>query len=76
MRKKGVTLTPLRYKYAQWKQAKAAFDYHVQFDSFFYRIPYGFAGKTVSIRATSRSIEVFSEGVRIPLHLNTNYANI
>jgi hypothetical protein len=37
----------------------------VQFDSFFYRIPYGFAGKTVSIRATSRSIEVFSEGERI-----------
>jgi transposase len=65
-------LPPNRYEYAQWKQAKAAFDYHVPFDSFFYSIPYGFAGKTVSIRATSRSIEVFSEGQRIAVH-SRNY---
>jgi transposase len=69
------SLKPLpegKYEYAQWKEAKAAFDYHIQFDSFFYSIPYTFAGKIVHIRATARAIEVFSGGERIAAHIR-NY---
>jgi transposase len=57
------------YEYAHWKQVKVAFDYHVPFESYFYSVPSGYAGKRVDIRATSRMIEVFSQGERIALHI-------
>jgi len=42
-----------RYEYAQFKQAKAGFDYHVALDkNQFYSIPYQFAGQIVLIRST------------------------
>jgi transposase len=65
-------LPPSRYEYAQWKTAKAGFDYHVQFDLHYYSVPFGYAGKQVEIRATSGTIEVFSGGERIVAHLR-NY---
>jgi transposase len=61
-------LPPSRYEYAQWKTAKAGYDYHVQFDQHYYSIPFGYAGKQVSIRATSTTIEVFVDGERIACH--------
>ncbi|MFP3040217.1 IS21 family transposase [Treponema primitia] len=65
-------LPPSRYEYAEHKLAKVGFDYHVQFDSYYYSVPYTFAGKQVEIRATIRTIEVFSEGERISCHIR-NY---
>jgi len=66
-------LPPTRYEYAQFKLAKAGFDYHVALDKFhYYSIPYQFAGKTVQIRITSRIIEVFYEGERIACHVRNN----
>jgi len=59
-----------RYEYAQFKQAKAGFDYHVALDkSSFYSVPYQYAGKTVLIRWNSRTVEVFCEGERIASHM-------
>jgi len=59
-----------RYEYAQFKQAKAGFDYHVAVDKgHFYSIPYQFAGKEVLIRTTSRTVEVFCETERIACHV-------
>jgi len=63
-------LPPRRYEYAQFKQAKAGFDYHVALDkSNFYSVPYQYAGKTVLIRWNSRTVEVFYEGERIACHM-------
>jgi len=63
-------LPPRRYEYAQFKQAKAGFDYHVALDkSSFYSVPYQYAGKTVLIRWNSRTVEVFYEGERIACHV-------
>jgi len=60
-----------RYEYAEWKTAKAAFDYHVQFDKYYYSIPYIYAGKHVEIRAASRTIEIFFNHERIAVHKRT-----
>jgi transposase len=59
-----------RYEYAQFKQAKAGFDYHVALDkSCFYSVPYQYAGKMVLIRWNSRVVEVFCGGERIACHV-------
>lgn len=59
-----------RYEYAQFKQAKAGFDYHVALDkNQYYSVPYQFAGQIVLIRSTLRVIEVFFNGERIACHL-------
>ena len=61
-----------RYEYADIKQAKVGFDYHVALDkAHFYSVPYQYAGKTVSIRWNSRIIEVFCEGERITCHMRS-----
>ena len=59
-----------RYEYAQFKQAKAGFDYHVALDkNQYYSVPYQFAGQIVLIRSTLRVVEVFFNGERIACHL-------
>ena len=61
-----------RYEYAQFKQAKVGFDYHVVLDkAHYYSVPYQYAGKTVLIRWNSRTLEVFSEGERIACHVRS-----
>ena len=65
-----------RYEYAQFKQAKAGFDYHVALDkAHYYSVPYQFAGKMVQIRSTSRTVEVFCEGERIASHIRGSDTN-
>jgi len=59
-----------RYEYAQFKQAKTGFDYHVALDkNQYYSVPYQFAGQIVLIRSTIRVVEVFFNGERIACHL-------
>ena len=54
-----------QYEYADIKQAKIGFDYHVALDkTHFYSVPYQYAGKMATIRWNSRIIEVFCEGER------------
>jgi transposase len=62
-------LPPRPYEYAQFKQAKVNFDYHVALDkAHYYSVPCQFAGKTVRVRSTSRTVEIFCEGERIACH--------
>jgi transposase len=64
------SLPSRRYEYAQFKQAKAGFDYHVALDkSHYYSVPYQFSGREVLIRSTSHTVEVFCEGERIACHV-------
>jgi transposase len=59
-----------RYEYAQFRQAKAGFDYHVTLEKAqYYSVPYQFAGKEVQIRSTLRIVEIFCEGERIACHI-------
>jgi transposase len=62
-----------RYEYADFKQAKVGFDYHVALDkAHFYSVPYQYAGKMASIRWNSRVVEVLCEGERIACHMRSN----
>jgi transposase len=65
-----IQLPSSRYECAQFKQAKAGFDYHVALEKAqYYSVPYQFAGKEVQIRSTLRIVEVFYKGERIACHI-------
>ena len=56
------------YEYADWKNAKIAFNYHVEYDGFSYSAPYANIGTQARMRATTTVIEIFTDGVRIVTH--------
>jgi transposase len=69
-------LPPSRYEYARFRLAKVNFNYHVQYEQFYYSVPWQYAGKQVEIRAKSRTIEVFADirsgaSERIAIHLRS-----
>jgi transposase len=51
-----------------WSQATVNIDYHIQFDHSFYSVPYTLARKTVEVRATPATIEIFHQGMRVASH--------
>ena len=54
-----------RYEYADWKEAKIGFNYHVEYEGFFYSVHYSHAGQRCSIRATSHIIEIYRGSERV-----------
>lgn len=56
------------YEFAEWRFARVATDYHVEFKDFFYSVPHGLIRQEVDIRATARTIEIFHRGQRIAVH--------
>lgn len=65
-------LPATRYEYAQWKETKVQFNYHVDYDGFFYSVHYTRVNSPCSIRATSKTIEVYIGSERVAVHLR-NY---
>lgn len=61
-------LPATRYEYADWVEAKIAFNYHIEYQGFFYSVHYSNIGKISRIRATASVIEIFIDGVRIGAH--------
>lgn len=64
-----------KYEYAQWKETKVAFNYHVDYDQFFYSVHYSYVNRPCSIRATSKTIEVYIGRERVaayPRNYNTS----
>jgi len=57
-----------RYEYCDWKEARIGFNYHVQYEKFYYSTHYSYAGCPCYIRATKDTIEVFVDNVRIAAH--------
>jgi transposase len=64
-------LPPSRYEFARFKTVKVNFDYHVQYEGFYYSVPFAYARQQVEIRATTRTIEVLSGGERVAAHLRS-----
>lgn len=61
---------PLRpYQYASWKRAKVFLDYHVEFERKYYSVPYRLIGKSVDLRITAHTIEVYYRGQAVARHL-------
>ena len=57
-----------QYEYSVWKDAKVQYNYHVEFDKFFYSVHYSHVGKYASLRVTDTTIEVFIEHERVAAH--------
>ncbi|MBU2721398.1 transposase, partial [Acidithiobacillus ferridurans] len=59
------------YEYAQWKRAKIHPDYHVEIDRHYYSVPYPLVGKTVDVRTSNATVEIFHRGKRVASHLRS-----
>ncbi|MFO7928247.1 MAG: IS21 family transposase [Candidatus Humimicrobiaceae bacterium] len=57
-----------RYELCDWKETRIGFNYHVEYDGFYYSTYFGYAGSPCSIRATETTIEVYVDNERIAAH--------
>jgi len=57
-----------RYEHCNWRQARIGYNYHVEYEKFYYSTHYSYAGSPCYLRATKDTIEVFVEGKRIAAH--------
>lgn len=57
-----------RYEYCDWRQARIGFNYHVEYQKFYYSTHYSYAGSPCYLRATKDTIEVFVDNERIAVH--------
>jgi len=62
-------LPALPYEFASWARAKVHLDYHIQVDRHCYSVPCDLIGKTVDVRLTNDSVEVFLRGRRVGAHI-------
>ena len=58
-------LPSVAYEYSDWAEARIGFNYHAEYAGFFYSTHYSHAGSLCSLRATSRTIEIFIGSERI-----------
>ena len=61
-------LPATKYEYSDWKKAKVQFNYHVEYENFFYSTHYTYAGKPCWVRATSKIIEIYIGNERVAAH--------
>jgi len=60
------------YIYAEWKQCKVSFDYHVEVERHYYSVPHTLLRESVWVRITAPTIEVFHRGQRVAAHLRSS----
>src|SRR3954451_5261111 len=56
------------YRYAEWKRARVAPDYHVEIAGHFYSVPSRLIREVVEARVTDTTIEIFYRGTRVASH--------
>ena len=56
------------FQYAQWRQARANIDYHVEVEGHYYSVPQALVRQTIEIRLTLGSVECFFKGKRVAAH--------
>jgi transposase len=60
------------YVYAEWKECKVAFDYHVEVEHHYYSVPHTLLRETVWVRVAAQTVEVFHRGNRVAAHLRAS----
>lgn len=68
-------LPPTRYEYAEWKKAKAGFNYHVEINKHHYSVPFTLIKKELQVRYNSKTVEVFYQNERIASHVRSYVAH-
>lgn len=59
------------YSFATWKKAKVHLDYHVKVERAYYSVPYKLIGKTVDVRLSAHTIEIFHRQKLVAAHART-----
>lgn len=57
-----------RYEVAHFKETSVPFNYHVEYEGFFYSVPHEHISTPCSVRASKRMIEIFIGTERIAVH--------
>lgn len=57
------------YTFATWKKAKVHLDYHIEVERAYYSVPYKLIGKTVDVRISAHTLEVFYRQQLVATHL-------
>jgi transposase len=58
-----------RYEFATWKKAKVHLDYHVEVERAYYSVPYQLIGKTVEVRLSAHTLEIYHRQQLVAAHL-------
>lgn len=61
-------LPATKYEYAEWKETKVQFNYHIDFAGFFYSVHFSHVNSPCSVRATSDTIEIYIGSERVAAH--------
>jgi len=56
------------YRYAEWRRARVAPDYHIEIAGHYYSVPSRLIREVVEARITSTTIEIFHRGTRVASH--------
>jgi transposase len=59
------------YVFAEWKERRVAFDYHIDVEGHYYSVPHALVGYTVWARFTAATVEVFFRGQRVAAHVRS-----
>jgi len=60
------------YRYAEWKQCKVGFDYHVEVEHHYYSVPHTLLRERVWVRLAAHTVEVFHRGNRVAVHMRSS----
>lgn len=58
-----------RYEFATWKKAKVHLDYHIEVERAYYSVPYPLIGKTVEVRMSAHTLEIYHRQQLVAAHL-------
>jgi transposase len=56
------------YRYAEWKRARVAPDYHIEIAGHYYSVPSRLIREVVEARITTTTVEIFHRGIRVASH--------
>lgn len=65
-------LPRLPYQFCDWWKVRVPLDYHIEFASHYYSVPYRLVKEKVDVRITEHIIEVFFKGKRVASHCRSN----
>ena len=57
------------YSFARWLHVTPGIDYHVCVEQRYYSVPHALVGKRLAVRLGESTVEVFSKGNRVAMHL-------
>ena len=60
------------YLYAEWKECRVGFDYHVEVEHHYYSVPHTLLRERVWIRVAAHTVEVFHCGNRVAVHMRSS----